>query len=36
MYPGVPPFWESACRVEGTRGGAPVRGWSMTELHGYG
>jgi predicted secreted hydrolase len=35
IYPGVPPFWESVCRVEGTRGGRPVRGWSMTELHGY-
>ncbi|HJQ84289.1 MAG TPA: lipocalin-like domain-containing protein [Candidatus Binatia bacterium] len=36
IYPGVPSFWESACRVEGTRNGTPVRGWSMTELHGYG
>lgn len=36
VYPGVPPFWESACRVEGTRNGVPVRGWSMTELHAYG
>jgi predicted secreted hydrolase len=36
VYPGVPGFWESACRVEGTRNGQPVRGWSMTELHAYG
>ena len=36
IYPGVPPFWESVCRVQGTRGGVPVQGWSMTELHGYG
>lgn len=36
IYPGVPPFWESACRVEGRRGGVPIQGWSMTELHGYG
>lgn len=36
IYPGVPPFWESVCRVEGTRAGVPVQGWSMTELHGYG
>ena len=36
MYPGMPPFWESVCRVEGTRGGIPVQGWSMTELHAYG
>jgi predicted secreted hydrolase len=35
IYPGVPAFWESACRVDGTRNGVPIRGWSMTELHGY-
>jgi predicted secreted hydrolase len=36
VYPGVPGFWESACRVDGTRNGQPIRGWSMTELHAYG
>ncbi|HXJ34213.1 MAG TPA: lipocalin-like domain-containing protein [Candidatus Eisenbacteria bacterium] len=36
IYPFVPGFWESACLVEGQRNGTPVRGWSMTELRGYG
>jgi predicted secreted hydrolase len=35
IYPGVPPFWESVATVRGSRAGAPVRGWSMTELHAY-
>jgi predicted secreted hydrolase len=28
-------YWEGACRVTGTRGGAPVEGNGYAELTGY-
>jgi hypothetical protein len=33
--PGGRPVWEGPCRVEGTWGGAPVRGFAFAELTGY-
>jgi predicted secreted hydrolase len=34
-YPRMPTFWETVSSVTGTRGGAPVTGFAMTEMHGY-